>query len=279
MQTDLRWKSVPYAAKGESSTIGSAGCGITCAAMVIASLKDESVTPVETAVWSLKNGYKALNQGTYYTYLIPQLKAYDIACERVNTTNVYKLSNAFAVEARQKITAALNDDKWVIACMGKGTWTSAGHYVLAWKVEGNEVLIKDPASTKPARIRNKISLWLNEIKYAWIIDTLIEGGDEVVEQRSVSINGEVVELPVIFKDGANYVSIRALCDALGLNVSSVGSTPIIAPGKVHVTAGGYDAVVDGANINGTTYGAIRQLMELTGHSVSWNAAKKAVIIE
>ena len=36
MQTDTRWKKKSYAVKGENSTIGSAGCGPTCAAMVIA---------------------------------------------------------------------------------------------------------------------------------------------------------------------------------------------------------------------------------------------------
>ena len=39
LQTDARWKTHNYSAKGESKTIGSSGCGITAAAMVIATLK------------------------------------------------------------------------------------------------------------------------------------------------------------------------------------------------------------------------------------------------
>lgn len=35
LQTDARWKTKPYRVSGESSTIGSAGCGPTCAAMLI----------------------------------------------------------------------------------------------------------------------------------------------------------------------------------------------------------------------------------------------------
>lgn len=46
--------------------------------MVIATLKDKNVTPVTTAEWSMAHGYKALNQGTYYTYFLPQFNQYGI---------------------------------------------------------------------------------------------------------------------------------------------------------------------------------------------------------
>ena len=58
MQTDSRWAGTRYAASGEKTTIRSAGCGNTCAAMVIASLADDSVTPITTAEWTMKHGYK-----------------------------------------------------------------------------------------------------------------------------------------------------------------------------------------------------------------------------
>ena len=38
LQKDPRWKDKPYRVPGESSTIGSAGCGPSCAAMVIETL-------------------------------------------------------------------------------------------------------------------------------------------------------------------------------------------------------------------------------------------------
>ena len=43
LQKDPRWKDKPYRVPGESSTIGSAGCGPTCAAMVIETLDRKSV--------------------------------------------------------------------------------------------------------------------------------------------------------------------------------------------------------------------------------------------
>ena len=65
-QFDKRWKNVSYSTVGESTTIGRAVCGTTCSAMVIATLKDKSVTPVTTSKWSVLNGYKYKGGGTHY---------------------------------------------------------------------------------------------------------------------------------------------------------------------------------------------------------------------
>ena len=81
-QGDQRWGGKPYRVPGETSTIASAGCGPTCAAMAIAALKDQRVTPETTCAWSVSHGYKALKQGTYYSYFKPQLAAYGIDCRR-----------------------------------------------------------------------------------------------------------------------------------------------------------------------------------------------------
>ena len=83
LQTDGRWRDKPYRVTGEKSTIGSAGCGPSCAAMVISTLTGKTVTPVDTCDWSIRHGYKALNQGTYYSYFVPQLKAYGIQCKQM----------------------------------------------------------------------------------------------------------------------------------------------------------------------------------------------------
>ena len=80
-QTDTKWASKPYRTSQEKTTIGSSGCGPTCAAMIINSIKGNGVTPVETCKWSVDHGYKATGQGTYWAYFVPQFKAYDITCK------------------------------------------------------------------------------------------------------------------------------------------------------------------------------------------------------
>jgi len=167
LQTDPKWKNYNYSAKGEKKTIGSSGCGVAVTAMVIATLKDKNVTPITTAEWSMSHGYKALNQGTYYTYFVPQLAHYDIQCKRLNQSNLYGCtSSAYHTEALN----ALKNGNWIIGCMGKGTWTSSGHFILLYKYENGYVYINDPASTKVNRIKNTWNLFAKQVKYMWIID-------------------------------------------------------------------------------------------------------------
>lgn len=166
LQTDPRWKKHNYSADGESRTIGSSGCGPAAAAMVIATLKDQSVTPVSTAEWSMAHGYKALGQGTYYTYFIPQFAAYGIACKRLNTANLYGQSFSAAHTEAQN---ALKGGDWVIACMGKGNWTSSGHFILLYAYKDGTVYINDPASTASARSRSTWALFARQVKYLWAV--------------------------------------------------------------------------------------------------------------
>jgi len=167
LQTDPQWKTHNYSAKGESKTIGSAGCGVTVAAMVIATLKDKNVTPVTTAEWSMAHGYKALNQGTYYTYFVPQLSEYGITCKRLNTANLYGQSSS---TTHTEALNALKSGNWVIGCMGKGHWTSVGHFILLYKYENGYIYINDPASTKSDRIRNTWDLFAKQVKYMWVVE-------------------------------------------------------------------------------------------------------------
>lgn len=167
LQTDPKWKNHNYSAKGESKTIGSSGCGVTVAAMVIATLKDKNVTPVTTAEWSMLHGYKALNQGTYYTYFVPQFSQYGITCKRLNQSNLYGKSSS---TAHTEALNALKNGNWVIACMGKGHWTKAGHFILLYKYENGYVHINDPASLKADRVKNTWDLFAKQVKYMWVID-------------------------------------------------------------------------------------------------------------
>ena len=68
-QTDARWRNIMYSGTNNSrETIGTDGCGPTCAAMVVATLRDKKVTPKEAAQWSMRNGCVSPNDGTYWSY-------------------------------------------------------------------------------------------------------------------------------------------------------------------------------------------------------------------
>ena len=181
LQTDASWKSKPYRVTGEQSTIGSAGCGPTCAAMVISTLSGQNVTPVDTCAWSVAHGYKALNQGTYYGYFPPQLAAYGIDCKRLNTASAYGKPELAVHDEAEDL---LRDGYYLIACMGKGLWTRSGHFVLVWWAEG-KIHINDPASTKRERTMGDRDTFRSQVKYYWLVDAREHNreGNELTEAQ------------------------------------------------------------------------------------------------
>ena len=170
LQTDPRWGGNRYAAPGEKSTIRKSGCGPTCAASVIAALADPSITPADTAEWSMNHGFKAYNQGTYYSYFLPQLRAYGIESEQLNGSSVYHGSNS-AQKINSEARAAIKAEDWLICCMGVGDWTRSGHFVIWYGLDGDYALIMDPNSKKASRRRAPVSKFQYQVKYYWRVET------------------------------------------------------------------------------------------------------------
>ena len=166
LQTDPRWKNTDYSAAGESTTIGRAGCGPTCAAMLIQTLTGRTVTPEDTCRWSLAHGYKAKNQGTYYSYFKAQFAAFGIAAGRLNTASLYGKPDDLI---HDRALTMLKEGCYLIACMGKGLWTSSGHYVVVWWQDG-KVRINDPASTREDRLNGDIRTFRGQVKYYFWVD-------------------------------------------------------------------------------------------------------------
>lgn len=167
MQTDKKWKNIDYSTTGENTTIGASGCGPTCMAMVIATWVAPDVTPVTTCAWSLEHGYKAKNQGTFYTYFKPQGEAYGIKTYQLTPTNIYGKSNS---DYHEKAKAEVEKGNFVIACMGKGRWTSAGHFILWYANDNKNVLINDPASTAQNRNKASFDYFKSQVKYYFVCE-------------------------------------------------------------------------------------------------------------
>lgn len=210
LQTDPKWKNHNYSAKGENKTIGSAGCGVTVSAMVIATLKDKNVTPIITAEWSMAHGYKALNQGTYYTYFVPQFNQYGIKCRQLNSSNLYGKSSS---SAHAEALNALKNGNWVIAVMGKGHWTQSGHFILLYKYDNGYVYINDPASIKADRVKNTWDLFAKQVKYLWTIE--------------VPENFKIVSTPTTSVTSSGYTGRVVNCTKLNMR-----STPNVENNNV-----------------------------------------------
>ncbi len=166
-QNDKIWGGLPYAVDGEKSTIKSAGCGPTSLADVLAAIVSTYIDPVTLAAWARYHNYKVKNSGTSYSFFVPCAAAYGVTVRRLNTANVYgKIHNS----VHEQALAELRRGNWIIACMGKGNWTTSGHYVVAYGYEDGYVYINDPASTKVSRAKNTWDLFKSQVKYYWVVE-------------------------------------------------------------------------------------------------------------
>lgn len=226
MQSDPKWAAHDYSAAGEKTTIKAEGCGIACTAMVIASLADKGVTPITTAEWSKAHGYKAKGQGTYYSYFKPQGEAYGIKINMLGGGSAYKNPNS---PNHKKALDAIRNGEWVIACMGRGNWTTSGHYVLWYGMDGSKVLINDPWSGKPAQTNAEYDLFRSEVKYYWIV-TIPERAKEdkeMVVKDKVIVNGQEFDVEMIRKDGYTYIKTQDIGKVLDVKVSNKGRIPVL----------------------------------------------------
>ena len=181
-QGDYKWGSLYYAVDGEKSTIKSAGCGPTSMADVLASIVSPYIDPITISSWARYHNYKVKNSGTSYNFFVACGKAYGVNVKRLNTTNVYgKPGNNIHIAAKNELQAG----NWLIACMGKGNWTSSGHYVVAYGLDGDNVLINDCGSTKANRAKNSWALFTSQVKYYWAVEV-----PESVKKKGIVTSGE-----------------------------------------------------------------------------------------
>lgn len=129
-QIDSRWASHPYTSINKSSqTIGTSGCGPTCASMVVTATRG-TITPPEMGNLFVEHGYRSANNGTY-------LSAFRFVADTFNIeyNETYKLDNAINL---------LNNNYYVVASCGNGLFTTGGHLILIVGVENDTLKIYDP---------------------------------------------------------------------------------------------------------------------------------------
>lgn len=129
-QIDSRWRYYPYTSIGDTSqTIGSSGCGVATAAMVIDSIVG-NVSVTELADTFVSNGYRSANNGTYWSAYRAVADQFDI--EYSETSNFDVMLNL------------LRNNNYIICSCGNGLFTYGGHYIVIYGVSGDTLKIYDP---------------------------------------------------------------------------------------------------------------------------------------
>ena len=129
-QIDNRWKNYPYTVtNNKNQTIGRSGCGVATAAMIIDSIVG-NVSATELADVFVKYGYRLPNNGTYWSANRAIADEFDIE---------YKETSNFSV-----MLEILKNNNYIIASVGNGLFTTGGHYIVIYGIEGDNLKIYDP---------------------------------------------------------------------------------------------------------------------------------------
>lgn len=147
-QRDKRWADKKY---GTSDTIGESGCGPTALAIVVSSFTENKLNPKEMSDWAYENGYYIPHGGSYHSLIPEGASRFGLTVEAVSK------------KQGQKIVDALAEGKLVVAIMGKGVFTSSGHFiVLRGVTEEGKILVADPYSINFTNREWDFSIILNE---------------------------------------------------------------------------------------------------------------------
>lgn len=145
-QLDDRYADEPY---GTDDT-GGYGCGPTSMAIVVSSLTNDTVDPIEMAEWAYQNGYWCSKSGSYHSLIPGAAKAWGLPVEGCTASEP------------QRIVDALSQGKLVVALMTKGHFTSSGHFIVLRGVQDDKILVADPASYNRSQKAWDLSIILNE---------------------------------------------------------------------------------------------------------------------
>ena len=129
-QIDSRWRYYPYTSTGKTTqTIGSSGCGVASAAMIIDSIVG-NVSVTDLADTFVKYGYRSANNGTYWS-------AYRAIADEFNIE--YQETSNF-----ETMLNKLKNNNYVICSVGNGLFTTGGHYIVIYAVDNDTLKIYDP---------------------------------------------------------------------------------------------------------------------------------------
>lgn len=146
-QGDERWRNSSYG----SDRIGSHGCGPSSMAIVVSSLSGETVDPPNMARWAAENGYWCPGNGSYHSLIPAAAAAWGLSCE----------GNLSA----QQIVDALTEGKLVVVIMGRGHFTSSGHFIVLRGVTAEgKILVADPGSVRRSGQEWDLSLIMEEAR-------------------------------------------------------------------------------------------------------------------
>ena len=210
-QTNPKWAGIMYSGTNNPrETIGTDGCGPTCCAMVVATLRSDKVTPADTAKWFMANGGVSPHDGTYWGAISKCLAYWKIPFTQTNN--------------KQTAIDALAKKLMVITAVGNSIWTSGGHFILPYELTGQKIKIHDPNSEASYRELADVSNYRSAARQFWIIKE-----DWCMELRKIKLvskdTGKEIEVNAINYNNENYVRLRDVPEIAPLEIGYENGKP------------------------------------------------------
>lgn len=147
-QTDDAWAGEAYG----SDTIGRYGCGPVAMAMVVSTLTQTDIDPVEMAQHCVDQGYWAKKHGSYWSIVPGVAEDFGLTCTSLPPNET------------DRIVHSLATGQLLVALVGPGHFTNGGHFiVLRGLTLDGSVLVADPASPDRSLILWDLDLILDEL--------------------------------------------------------------------------------------------------------------------
>ena len=135
-QFDNRWGKEPYSNHNDPrQTIATSGSGPTLCADIIATLIDETVTPVTLAKLALDLGCRTYSCGTAWSFFSKVAAFYEFP--------------KFVQSAKwEALKECIDAGGYVVCNMTSGYWCRTSNYILAWDYDEKYVYAVDASSTR-----------------------------------------------------------------------------------------------------------------------------------
>ncbi len=163
MQTDSRWGNKIY---GGEDTIAKYACGPTSMAIVVSSLPDIKIDPVQMSGWAFDKGYWYPKSGSLHSVVNGTAKAFGLKSEGVGND----------ADTQKKVTDALKKGDMAVVLMGKGHFTKGGHFIVLRGITAEgKILVADCNSRENTMTEWDFETIQSEAKWAsdggpfWII--------------------------------------------------------------------------------------------------------------
>lgn len=143
LQWDKRWKNIMYSNHGDKKqTIGTSGCGPSSMAMIMATMIDSTVTPVEMCNLAMQGGYRTYDSGTGWGF-------FKYVADRNQGFSKFVKTGSMATAL-----AAIRAGALVVCSMNSGDncfWTKGGHFIALCGVDDSYVYANDPNKSSHPR--------------------------------------------------------------------------------------------------------------------------------